>query len=84
MPSSRASLTFDFRLRHGMHALLMHFLRLDAEEPSSVGDADGVRASILGTSRRRLLGLGCDMTEVWWYMRRHSASVVGRLFNPRS
>jgi hypothetical protein len=65
-----------------MHALLMHFLRLDAEEPSSVGDADGVRASILGTSRRRLLGLGCDMTEV--YVSRHSAPVVVKPFNPRS
>jgi hypothetical protein len=74
MPSSQVPHTLDLRLRHGMHALLMHFLRLDAEEPSSaVGDADGVRSSILGTSRRRLLALGGDITEVWWYMSRHSA-----------
>jgi hypothetical protein len=42
----------------------MHLRLFDAVDPSSVGDADGVRASILGTRRRRLFGLGCDMTSV--------------------
>ncbi len=57
-------LTLDFLFRHGMQALLMQRRLLDAVDPSSVGDADGVRASILGTRRRRLLallGFGCDM-----------------------
>lgn len=50
-----------------MQALLMQRRLLDAVDPSSVGDADGVRASILGTRRRRLLaplGFGCDMMRV--------------------
>jgi hypothetical protein len=58
-------LTLDLRLRQGMHADEMHRRLFDAVDPSSVGDADGVRAaSILGTRRRRLLALGCDMTSV--------------------
>jgi hypothetical protein len=56
-------LTLDLRFRHGRQATEMHLRFVEAVDPSSVGDADGVRASIFGMRRRRLLWLwlGCDM-----------------------